>query len=130
MTTEQLVVLLLLAIPLAGAVVVWCLGPDRGPLIRKVSVITSVITLVLALYLATAFLSLDRPRRLAEQGSGVTFVPEFVPGSTEGTPHRTSWNLLSIGTGAIQFFLGVDGLNLWLVVLTAVLMLPCVLVSF
>jgi NADH-quinone oxidoreductase subunit M len=30
----------------------------------------------------------------------------------------------------VNFFLGIDGLNVWLVLLTAVLMLPCVLVSF
>jgi NADH-quinone oxidoreductase subunit M len=127
---EQLAVLLVLVVPLAGAVAAWCLGPQRGFAIRNVSVVASVVTLLLALYLAAAFLSLDRPAILGAKGNSVTFVPEFVPGSTASNPNGTTWNLFDIGTGAAQFFLGVDGLNLWLVVLTAVLMLPCVLVSF
>src|SRR5262249_21237742 len=46
-------------------------------------------------------------------------------------PHRTTWNVLSFGgAGSVQFYVGLDGLNVWLVVLTAVLMLPCVLVSW
>jgi NADH-quinone oxidoreductase subunit M len=131
MTTEQLAVLLVLVIPLAGAVVVWCLGPQRGPAIRNVSVAASVVTLVLSLYLAGAFLSLpDRPGTLDARQNRLTFVPEFVPGATAAKPHETTWDLVAFGKGHVQFFLGVDGLNLWLVVLTAVLMLPCVLVSF
>src|SRR5262249_21625739 len=56
--------------------------------------------------------------------------PEFVPGSTADTPHRTTWDLLPFDKAAIQFYVGVDGLNIWLVVLTAVLFLPSVLVSW
>jgi NADH-quinone oxidoreductase subunit M len=134
MTFDHLVVLMLPAVPLVGAAVVWCLGPGRGHLIRGISVAVSLITLALALYLAASFLTVihsgDRRDTLAREGKGRTFVPEFVPGSTPDHPHRTTWDLLPIGRGNIQFFLGVDGLNLWLVVLTAVLMLPCVLVSF
>jgi NADH-quinone oxidoreductase subunit M len=131
MSLEQLIVVLLPAVPLAAAVIVWGLGPDRGSLIRNVSVAASLMTLVLALYLAGQFLLLDRaaPSEQGANASGV-FVPEFVPGSTADKPHRTTWNFLKLGNGSIQFFFGVDGLNLWLVVLTAVLMLPCVLVSF
>jgi NADH-quinone oxidoreductase subunit M len=131
MTMEQFAVLLVLVVPLVGAVAVWCLGPTRGPAIRNVSVAASVVTLVLSLYIAGAFLSLDnRHETLAARENAFTFVPEFVPGSTVTAPHRTNWNMFSVGSGAAQFFLGIDGLNLWLVVLTAVLMLPCVLVSF
>jgi NADH-quinone oxidoreductase subunit M len=124
MTFDQLVVLLLPGVPLAAAVLVWCLGPARGELIRNVSAAVSLLTLALAVYLSAAFLAHPRP------ATRTTFVPEFVPGSTSENPHRTTWDLLPIGNGAIQFFVGIDGLNLWLVVLTAVLMLPCVLVSF
>src|SRR5207237_1995360 len=38
--------------------------------------------------------------------------------------------LLPLGNGAVQFYVGIDGLNIWLVMLTAVLILPCVLVSW
>src|SRR5262249_2019119 len=126
MTVEQLSVLGVLLVPLIAAVVVWCLGPARGPAIRAVSVAASVITVALALYLAGAFMVLERP----EAGHSASFVPEFVPGSTDTQPHRTTWTALPIGAGNIQFFVGIDGLNIWLVVLTAILMPPCVLVSF
>ncbi len=124
--TEQLSVLGVLLVPLAAGIVVWCLGPARGPVIRLVSVAASVLTIALALYLAGTFAALDR----AEAGKSATFVPEFVPGSTEEAPHQTTWTILPVGSGRIQFFIGIDGLNIWLVVLTALLMLPCVLVSF
>jgi NADH-quinone oxidoreductase subunit M len=130
MTMEQLAVLLVLILPLAGAIAVAWLGPQSGPAIRNISVAVSVVTLVLSLYVAGAFLSLDRPATLAVRENASTFVPEFVPGSTADKPHQTTWNLFTVGAGHVQFFLGIDGLNLWLVVLTAVLMLPCVLVSF
>jgi NADH-quinone oxidoreductase subunit M len=126
MTVEQLGVLGVLLVPLAAAVVVWCLGPARGPAIRAVSVAASVVTIVLALYLAGAFMALER----GSAGQSATFVPEFVPGSSAEAPHQTTWTVLGIGPGPIQFFVGIDGLNIWLVVLTALLMLPCVLVSF
>ncbi len=52
-----------------------------------------------------------------------TFHPQFV----------TQTEVLRLGSGdgeAIHFFVGVDGINIWLIVLTAVLMVPAVLVSW
>jgi NADH-quinone oxidoreductase subunit M len=126
MTVEQWSVLGVLLVPLIAAVVVWCLGPARGEAIRAVSVAASAITLALAVYLAVQFAALDR----SKVRSSPTFVPAFVPGSSSEDPHRTTWAVLPVGPAAVQFFVGIDGLNIWLVVLTAVLMLPCVLVSF
>src|SRR5436190_17308319 len=126
MTADHVILLCLLFLPLVAAVIVWCLGPTRGPQIRTVSAAASVVVLALAALLAGRFMSLDRTA-----GAGVaTFVPEFVPGSTTGAPHKTTWDVVPMGNGAVQFYVGVDRLNLWLVVLTAVLMLPSVLVSF
>src|SRR5439155_26798764 len=51
--------------------------------------------------------------------------------ATAADRHRTTWNLLPIGSQAhVQFFVGIDGINLWLIVLTALLMVPAVLVSW
>src|SRR5262249_43575211 len=102
---------------------------------RWVSLGASLATLALVLLLAGRFMSVEghgtdlRPqpgRRIVLP----TFKPEFVPGSTPDAPHRTTWDLLPFGATAIQFYVGVDGLNVWLVVLTAVLFLPSVLVSW
>ncbi|MFO0876668.1 MAG: NADH-quinone oxidoreductase subunit M [Gemmataceae bacterium] len=126
------VLLWLLTLPLISAIVVWCLGPNRGPAIRGISFVSSLIVMALAAILVVRYLSLERKALEVLPRSGIaTFVPEFVPGSTEDLPHATTWNLLPVGKdGHIQFFLGVDGLNLWLIALTALLMLPSVLVSF
>ena len=46
-------------------------------------------------------------------------------------PHATTWNLIRLGEAtAIQFYIGVDGLNLWLVVLTALLIVCAILGSW
>jgi NADH-quinone oxidoreductase subunit M len=57
----------------------------------------------------------------------------MVPGAdTSGDPSVTTWDLLSIGPNgaAVQFYVGIDGMNVWLVVLTCLLMCSAVLVSW
>jgi NADH-quinone oxidoreductase subunit M len=113
------VVLLLLAIPVAGATVVALLGPRRTALIRVLSLGVAVAALVLAAVVAVA----HARHRPPAAGDTPTFAPAFA----------TVVELLRLGTGpeeAIQFYVGVDGLNVWLVLLTAVLMVPAVLVSW
>lgn len=130
MTTDQLIVLSLLVLPLLGAVGVWVLGPNRPDAVRWTSVAVSLLLVLLAGVLTADFLALERPTPELTAGAVNTFRPEFVPGSTADLPHRTTWNVLPVGKGAIQFYLGVDGLNVWLVALTALLALPCVLISW
>lgn len=130
MTFDHHVLLWLLTLPLLAAIVVAMLGPNRGPLIRAISLGASIMVFVLAAVLAGRFMSLNRPLVLPQSGRLPTFTPEFVPGSTALEPHVTTWDLFSVGSGSVQFYLGVDGLNLWLIVLTAALMLPSVLISW
>jgi NADH-quinone oxidoreductase subunit M len=133
MTTDHALLLWLLFLPLAAAVVVALLGPNRGSPIRWISFLTSAVVFVLALTVAVRFAQVERTRPEFSPRSGLvvpTFQPEFVPGSTPDNRFATNWNLLRVGPGVIQFYIGVDGLNIWLVVLTAVLMLPSVLVSW
>ena len=128
----RLELLVLLGLPVAGAIVAALLGPRRGDLVRWVSLGVSVITLVLAALLAGQLIQI--------QPSGIhagapTFRPQFVPGSpsldpAEAGSHVTTWNITPLGSGVIQFYLGLDGINVWLVVLTAVLFVPSVLVSW
>ncbi len=136
MFEDHHIVLWLLGLPLLSAVVVWCLGPTRGPAIRAVSFASSVVVLLLTAMLIVRFLAISGERSpvtedTVHQESKIhTFKPEFVPGASAEDRHKTTWNILSFGRGQIQFYLGVDGLNIWLIVLTALLMLPSVLVSF
>jgi len=123
------VLLYLLVLPAAAAVVVALLGPRRAEATRWISLGTSIITLVLAAHVATHF-TLERMQDKEPDSDLKTFVPEMV----------TKWDLLPL-TGmyedpktkepaAVRFYIGLDGLNVWMVVLTTVLMLPSVLVSW
>jgi NADH-quinone oxidoreductase subunit M len=113
-----ILVLLILAIPLAAAMIVAVLGPGRGSAIRRISLAATAVNFLFALILACGFSASQKDGE--ETG---TFRPEFV----------TSWDLLRFGSSpgaAIQFYVGLDGLNVWLVVLTALLMVSGVLVSW
>jgi NADH-quinone oxidoreductase subunit M len=113
-----ILVLLILAIPLAAAMIVAVLGPGRGSAIRRISLAATAVNFLFALILACGF---SASQKVGEETG--TFRPEFV----------TSWDLLRFGSSpgaAIQFYVGLDGLNVWLVLLTALLMVSGVLVSW
>jgi NADH-quinone oxidoreductase subunit M len=139
MIPSEIAVLGLLILPLLGAVAAWALGPSRPEAIRWLSLAVSCGILFLALLLAWRFVALDRLP--SAPGELPTFHPQFVPGAPGvirdpagnprgSDPHRTSWNLLVLGRGVVQFYVGVDGFSIWLVVLTAVLSVPAVLISW
>lgn len=139
--------LVLLWLPLAAGIVVGLLGPRRANLIRWIAAGVTAVTLILSFVSAGRLMRLyavDGDRIAAERALETpTFYPEMVPGSPgfhkdqtgrllldKPDPHATSWDLLRLGNGAIQFYIGLDGINVWLIVLTAVLGLPSVLVSW
>jgi NADH-quinone oxidoreductase subunit M len=125
--------ILLLAVPLATAIVVALLGTQRVDAVRWLSLAATTVCLVCAVAVAVHFAGLP-----AHDPVG-TFQPELVPGSTPDKPHATTWDLIPMQltdsdgqekSAAIQFFLGIDGVNVWLIVLTTLLMVPSVLVSW
>ena len=153
LSTDQLRILLLvvLALPLLAAVVVFAAGRRPG-LARNLSLGFALLHVVL-----TALLVVPTARLLANRPAGPApgaerfqvFAPEVVPGDpgveradSSGAvqrvdAHRTAWDLLPLGStngggnvGAVQFFVGLDGLNLWLVALASVMMVPVILFSW
>jgi NADH-quinone oxidoreductase subunit M len=117
--------LYLLAVPLVSAIVVALCGPRQGPAIRWISLASTLASLALAVAAAAAFAG----PRLEGRASlpTTTFRPELV--------YR--WDLVPLGTNpdpsvprAMQFYVGLDGLNVGLVLLTALLMVTAVLVSW
>jgi NADH-quinone oxidoreductase subunit M len=142
-----ILLLALLAVPVVAAATVALLGPRRLDAIRWVSLGATLGSVTLAAVIAISFAHLRAQQEQqppATAVTGLTFHPEFVPGDpgkkeADGKvvrDHSTTWNLLVLGRGqdgrpaAIQFFIGVDGLNVWLVLLTAVLLVSAVLVSW
>jgi NADH-quinone oxidoreductase subunit M len=114
--------LMLLYLPLLTVVLVAFLGAI-GPKVRAIRwacLGATVLELVLSAILAGEYLSLHLAGKLPALPD--TFSPRFT----------TRWPILFLGdqTTAIEFYLGLDGFNVWLVVLTAVLMVSSVLISW
>jgi NADH-quinone oxidoreductase subunit M len=125
----------LLIVPTVAAIVAAILGQQRANAVRWVSLGATVINLVLALALAVAFAGprMQEAHLLATHHSSLTTQRTFEPEIS------VTWEILSLGQPkatsevkppAIRFFVGCDGLNIWLIVLTAVLMVSGVLVSW
>ncbi|MFQ5848671.1 MAG: NADH-quinone oxidoreductase subunit M [Candidatus Methylomirabilales bacterium] len=92
-------------LPSAGAVVLLFIRREREDLVRKVSLLFTGVTLLVALALPFAF---------NFQSGDVQFV------------EKVSW----IPTIGVTYFLGIDGISLWLVCLTALLSPIAVLCSW
>src|SRR5690348_7005904 len=95
-------------LPLVGSLVLFLSPRMEVRQARMVALVTVLATLVPALILAAAF----RP--------GIV-TPQFAFGPAAG-PYGLSW----LGTPDIRFAFGLDGLSIWLFVLTALLMLPAI----
>jgi NADH-quinone oxidoreductase subunit M len=124
----RILLLVLLGLPALAVVVVAFLGPRRSSLVRQFCLAVTVVDAVIACVLAFGFLEAREAAPM--KATATTFRPEFVPGSTAASPHTTEWDLLDLGKGKVKFFIGLDGLNIWLVVLTTLLMVAAVLVSW
>lgn len=98
---DNIILSLILLAPLAGALVV-LLVPEKGKLPAWVALATALVTFVLTLHLPVYFNRVDA-------GFGGDSAFRFL----EDIP----W----IASPAIRFHVGVDGLSLWLVVLTGLL---------
>jgi NADH-quinone oxidoreductase subunit M len=137
-------VLLLVLFPLAAAVLV----PFTGRFARRAAlalalVYCGLVTVVVLAGLQSLSARNEQADRFAAMKSPdrshFRFQPEFVPGDPGG-PHmhtfNTSWTLLNLSADpqvpgpAVRFFLGIDGFNVWLVALCAVMLLPAILVSW
>jgi NADH-quinone oxidoreductase subunit M len=147
-------VLILLALPLVAAVLAALVGSKRalyalagphehlaellGPdlhsefetraearqasLVRCMSLTATIICLVLAVVVAWNYTA---PRIRSEGNVSLGDHPTFAPGL------ETRTLLISLGKdAAVYFHVGLDGLNVWLIVLTALLMVSSVLISW
>src|SRR5258708_24685169 len=110
---------------LVAAVTAACLGNRRADAVRWVSLIATLANLVIAVVLVANCKAVQGRLTKAD-----TVQPQM----------KREWKLVTLsapaGTnasdrvGPIEFYVGVDGLNIWLVALTALLIVSSVLVSW
>lgn len=114
--------LLMILMPLFGAGAIAVIGSRNREIVRLVALATTLVVLGLAAIVVLGF----QPR-----------APHSVRGIVE--PRMVlDWNWFTFGettaataaSGNLQFYLGMDGISLWLVALTALLMVSAVLVSW
>ncbi|QJW93970.1 complex I subunit 4 family protein [Frigoriglobus tundricola] len=140
----RVLVLLLVLVPLVSAAVV----SVSGCVARRVALLAALFNLGLAaavVGVAIPALGYRTETSAYQRGDSVLqrFQPEYVPGDTasrsDGADGRTEWTLLHLSSAPnapgrfapdVQLFLGIDGLNLWLVALAAVMLPPAVLISW
>jgi NADH-quinone oxidoreductase subunit M len=140
--TTRILVLLLVVVPLMSAVLV----PLCGHLARRMALWLALLHLTLTTIVVLTslpVLNLRAETELSATSPDVhRFRPLFVPGDisgSEGASGRTGWTLMCLSTSVeypdrggpnFQFYLGVDGLNIWLVALASLMVIPAILVSW
>ncbi|HWE35399.1 MAG TPA: NADH-quinone oxidoreductase subunit M [Isosphaeraceae bacterium] len=111
----DLLLVLTVLLPLAGSIALAALAPRLDHTrARTIALATVLASLALSLALLVSF----RP--------GVV-TPQFAP--KVGNDYGWSWVAMPEGSG-IRFALGLDGLSVWLFVLTTLLMVPSVFASW
>lgn len=103
-------------LPIVGAAAVMAAGDRRPGLVRAISLLTTIVVFALCVLLVTNF----------EPGAGQSEGP-VRPQMTL----RTTWISLQPAVDAkLEFFIGLDGISVWLVALTASMMIPAILISW
>lgn len=147
-STLRTLVLLLVLLPLAAAAIL----PLFGRFARRAALYVAIGQMIItSAVVFGAVTTLNHRAQVLIEGRDLSyqqFRPNFVPGDpgvygSEGNTHRTRWTLLSLtdvppfeSSGRynpgprVQFFLGIDGINLWLVVLCGVMMFPAIYASW
>ncbi len=120
MNINDTILTLIVLTPLAGAILL-ALLPDRGKTMQWAALAVTLITFALTLHLPAHFQAAQR-----------VIVPECIYGqpchSTLGFAFEQ--NLTWIASPAIRYHVGVDGISMWLVVLTGLLAPLGVLISW
>jgi NADH-quinone oxidoreductase subunit M len=140
--TARTLVLLVVLLPFVAA----ALLPLFGLRARRVALWLALLHLALTAAVVGLGVTVLDGRAAQEEGhaqSGyVRFQPAFVPGDPagkDGAAQRTKWTLMTLSPTPpspdragpnVQFYLGIDGLNLWLLALASLMLVPAILVSW
>jgi NADH-quinone oxidoreductase subunit M len=141
-TTGRALVLATVLFPFLAALFVSAFGSRA----RRVALFLSFVQFGLTVCVATLslmYLGARADRQPDSPNTGaIRFAPTFVPGDTGGRggeSMQTGWTLMSLSAVQptadragpnIQFFVGIDGLNVWLAVLAGFMLIPAILASW
>lgn len=132
----------LLLLPIAAGV---ALRFTEGHKARVAALVFAIVQLLLTIVIVGGVsfdvqdsTDADSQTNLREKKVGPVFVPHCVPGDpmTNGKQtHTTRFNVMPFAKDnpkiqAAQFFIGLDGMNVWLVGLAGVMLIPVVLLSW
>lgn len=128
----------ILALPLLVGIGLTTVRSSAFPHARWLALTASLANLALTLLLTMPLIDDLRERPKPNAAGTATFTPVAVPGALPATVSGgvtgTSFNLvpLSLETPApaIQLYFGVDGLNIWLILLTGILFPAAILVGW
>ena len=144
--TLRYMLLAVLGLPLAAGLAMAVLGSFAPGLVRRVALALALVHLGLTASLV--WLVADQLTEKAEYMAGAVLadLPYFEPIAVPGDPgqgdnsgqiHETTWAALSVSPGQpglpaaeVQFFVGLDGLNVWLIALTSLMSVVAILISW
>jgi NADH-quinone oxidoreductase subunit M len=127
----RILLLAVLLTPLLFASLVWLAGRSGHAGARRLASALALLHLGLtvALTIPAATVLLDQTEADGSGRAAGGFRPLFVPGDVrDGNTHSTTWDAFPVGVSvpglppaSVQFFIGLDGLNIWLVLLASIL---------
>jgi NADH-quinone oxidoreductase subunit M len=120
------VVVALIVIPLLSAIVAASLGHARAPAVRWTALGSTVLSLVLSIGLASELAG----KRYEKSPNLKSFAPEYETNLVVLPLEQKSAAGDDVAPAAIRFHVGVDGISIWLVALTSLLMFCAVLGSW
>lgn len=130
----QFLLLLMVFLPLATALLVLCLGSRNAQLVKRLSLAATIVTFILSVIICLNYKPSSMTDKEVVAGRGLATATEpFKPDPqyTVNVPWLTFFEgSKDLPKVEIRFHLGIDGISLWLLALTALLMVPSVLISW
>src|SRR5690349_12026678 len=122
---SEAAVVLLILVPLLSAILAGVLGPARAPAVRWVALGSTLLSLLLTFSIVSEYTA---PRYDATPNLE-KFVPKFETNVVFLPVEKPRDSTVGPPAGAIRFHVGIDGMSIWLVLLTSLLMVSAVLGS-
>ncbi len=130
----QLLLMLMVFLPLAAAVVVFFVGSGNAALVKRISLAATIATFLISVIICFKYTPSTITDKQWSPGRAMASPDEPFQPDPQFTTNETWLTFFPGADGKpkveIRFHLGVDGLSLWLVALTALLMIPSVLISW